>query len=295
MTLQGPILDISCILPTHARPRELRAALDSVASQTTNPLEVLVVLDVDDPQTENVVDDFAQHGFPIKLLTNQAQPGASGSRNLGAACAAGEVLAFLDDDDVWAPSYLATAVAHLQSEDVDMVVTGIRRVRPDGGVQRMVMSAQVEPPKWFDRNPGLTGSNVLLRKAIFDRVGGFDPALPVMNDWDFLVRVLACGARYAVVDDLLVEWRDHDGDRISTPTERRAKGIEAFAAKHRNAMSDHQYAALSGQALGIRRRRSRNPLRRLYYSIKLLCLIGPTEAVRRRIGHYLNIRWRGAE
>jgi GT2 family glycosyltransferase len=229
-----------------------------------------------------VVEDFTRCGHPARLMENNSLPGASGSRNLGASLATGEVLAFLDDDDIWSPTYLATALACLRSDDIEMVITGIRRVRSDGSSQKIVMPMAVDASRIFDRNPGLTGSNIVIRRAAFDHVGGFDPELPVMNDWDLLVRLLSQGTRYAVVDDLLVEWRDYGEDRISTPTERRARGIEAFITKHRAALSKRQYIALARQALGIRRRQSATALGRLYHTVKLLRTVGLGEAIQRR-------------
>jgi glycosyltransferase involved in cell wall biosynthesis len=219
----------------------------------------------------------------VRYLVNTTQPGAAGSRNFGAAHASGDALAFLDDDDVWRPAYLARAGERLQASGLDVVVSGICRLRQDGATQAIVMPARIAPSALLDRNPGLTGSNVVIRRAAFERIGGFDARLPVMNDWDFLIRLLAGGTEYAVVDDLLVEWREHEGERISTPTTRRASGIEAFIAKHRGSMSERQHANLASEALGIRRRRSDSLVEKCRHALALIHLLGLREVVRRRL------------
>jgi hypothetical protein len=215
---------------------------------------------------------------------NLAHPGASGSRNAGVAASQAEFVAFLDDDDAWRPEYLARAGEELARASADAVISGLCRIRHDGSIQHIVM-----PPlhaiqgRLFERNFGMTGSNLVIRRSAFERVAGFDPALPVFNDWDFLIRMVTAGVPYCVVPDLTVEWREHAGDRLSTPTLRRAAGIEGFVAKHAAAMPALNRRNLIADALGIRRRNARSPLARVVLAAKLLRLLGLREALERRL------------
>ena len=109
---------VSVIIPTRDRPDLLRRAVASVRAQTLSPTEVIVVDDDGGVAAAPPLADPA-----VQVVGNDRARGASGARNCGAASARGSVLAFLDDDDAWAPTYLATAVAKLAAERLDVVCT----------------------------------------------------------------------------------------------------------------------------------------------------------------------------
>lgn len=276
---------IACVIPTHGRPEYLTQALGGILAQTSAPAEVVVVDDLDDARTAAVVAAAARQApFPVRHVVNRVGGGASGSRNAGAAASTAPVLAFLDDDDAWRPDYLSQACDTLRQTGAEVVISGLVRFRQDGVVQDIVM-----PPlrdvanRMYEKNFGMTGSNLMITRAAFERVGGFDPKLPVFNDWDFLIRMIKAGVAYVTLADLLVEWREHGGDRISTPTLRRAAGIETFIAKHEADMPPIQRRNLIADALGIRRRNARSILGRAALAARLFCLLGPREAISRRL------------
>jgi glycosyltransferase involved in cell wall biosynthesis len=264
----------------------LSRSLDSALQQSLSPAEVIVVDDFDDKSTAAVVMVTAlRTEIPLRRVVNRLASGASGSRNAGAAASRAEFIAFLDDDDVWLPEHLARAMAELDRSGADAVISGLRRIRHDGGIQPIVIPPRAEiEGRLFDKNFGMTGSNLVIRRSAFERIGGFDPALPVFNDWDFLIRMIAAGIGYGVVQELTVEWREHEGDRISTPTLRRAAGIESFIAKHDADMPALNRRDLMALALGIRRRNAGSVFSRLMLAAKLLRLLGPREALGRRLG-----------
>jgi GT2 family glycosyltransferase len=221
---------------------------------------------------------------PMRRVLNRLNPGASGSRNAGAAASRAEFVAFLDDDDAWRPQYLARAMAELEHSGADAVISGLCRIKHDGSIQPIVIPHRAEiAGRMFDKNFGMTGSNLVIRRSAFERVGGFDSALPVFNDWDFLIRMIAAGVEYSVVPELTVEWREHEGDRISTPSLRRAAGIENFVAKHGHIMPPVNRRDLTAVALGIRWRNAESIVGRLMMAAKLLRLLGLREALGRRL------------
>ncbi len=245
----------------------------------------MVVDDLDDGPTAAIVQVSAlRTEIPLRRILNRSNPGASGSRNAGAAASTAELLAFLDDDDVWRPEYLASAMAELDRTGADAVISGLCRIKHDGSTQPIIMPPREAIRKQlFDKNFGMTGSNLVIRRSAFECLGGFDPALPVFNDWDFLIRMISHGFEYCVVKDLTVEWREHEGDRISTPSLRRAVGIEAFIAKHAAAMPSINRRDLTAVALGIRWRNAGSLVGRLLWAAKLVRLLGPREALGRRL------------
>ena len=275
----------ACIIPTHGRPGHLSRALESVLQQSHLPAEIIVVDDLDDGPTAAVVQVSAlRTEIPMRRVLNRENSGASGSRNAGVAASRAEFVAFLDDDDAWRPQYLARAMAELEHSGADAVISGLCRIKYDGSIQPIVIPHRAEiAGRMFDKNFGMTGSNLIIRRTAFERVGGFDPALPVFNDWDFLIRMVAAGVEYGVVPELTVEWREHEGDRISTPSLRRAAGIENFIAKHGGVMPPVNRRDLTAVALGIRWRNAGSLIGRLRMAAKLLRLLGLREAIGRRL------------
>jgi glycosyltransferase involved in cell wall biosynthesis len=275
----------ACIIPTHGRPGHLSRSLESVLQQSHAPAEIIVADDLDDGPTAAVVQVSAlRTEIPLRRVVNRLNPGASGSRNAGAAASRAEFVAFLDDDDAWRPQYLARAMAALEHSGADAVISGLCRIRHDGSIQPIVIPHRAEiAGRLFEKNFGMTGSNLVIRRSAFERVGGFDPGLPVFNDWDFLIRMIGAGVEYGVVPELTVEWREHEGDRISTPSLRRAAGIETFIAKHGQAMPPINRRDLTAAALGIRWRNAGSLVARLRTAAKLLRLLGVREAVGRRL------------
>lgn len=277
-------MKISVIIPTHERPELLKEALESVARQELLPAEVWVVDDADDVLTRQTVQASAdQWPVPIHYVRNDAAPGACGSRNLGAFLSGGEWLAFLDDDDLWQPGFLSQTAARARQDNIDLVMSGLQRQeagRPD--------TARFTPDNMtgstvLQFRSSMTGSNFLIRATRFAAVRGFDPAMTVFNDWDFLIRLLRDGTRYTVVHDPLVLWRDHAGDRIATPTARRADGIDKFLARYGRELPPAMRRELRTTALGIRRRCTAQPYRYLELSVALAWAHGPA-ALNRLIG-----------
>lgn len=269
------MMTISAVLPTHRRPVLLAEALRSVLDQTRLPDEIVVVDDADDPATRACVDDFAAGaGVPVRYALNTACPGACGSRNLGAFLAAGDWIAFLDDDDRWHPAFLECLSA-CASADVPLLLSGLLRF--EHGRRPVARSTEegLTPANVLHHRSSMTGSNFLVSAELFCAVRGFDPAFTVFNDWDLFVRLVRHGARYAVVPEPLVEWRDHDGPRIATPSPRRAEGIEAFLRRYASELPPAMRRELRTTALGIRRRHAGQRWRYAALSLALAAAHGP--------------------
>jgi glycosyltransferase involved in cell wall biosynthesis len=115
------------VIPTYKRPKGLVRAVDSALSQT---YEDLIVVVVDDggglpdllPDPRLVWASLSRNSATVGLV-----------RNVGIDLADSEFIAFLDDDNVWTPDHVATAVAALQDDPtLAAVYTSVRRIRPDG-------------------------------------------------------------------------------------------------------------------------------------------------------------------
>ena len=111
---------VSVVVPLFNKERWVRRALDSIAAQTFGDFEVIVVDDGSTDKSAAVVAEYADPRFRLIRQTN-AGPGAARNRGLREAVA--EYVAFLDADDEWLPDYLAFAVQHLETNEVDAVTS----------------------------------------------------------------------------------------------------------------------------------------------------------------------------
>ena len=235
---------VTAVVPTCNRPVLLRRALSSIAAQELPPAEMIVV-DDGDVANEHITREAAeQSGLKgIRVIANSHAKGASGARNTGADLAASELLAFLDDDDEWLPSYLSQAVGQCNWSELDVVCTPLL-CQFDDGVDRLAKSApdRLAPDLFLTRNPGLGGSNLIIRKSLYREIGGFDESLPSCNDLDLGIRLsLRGGIRYLNLQQRLVRFYQHAGPKLGTPAgEAMQVGIRRFYELHAHRMSDSQ-------------------------------------------------------
>lgn len=224
---------ISVVVPTCDRPTLLGEALASVFGQSLKPAETLVV--------DDGILPLAPLPFGVCAMRTTGRLGASSARNLGAEAATGDYLAFLDDDDWWAPSYLEEAAERLRA-GADVVLTAFlkeRRIEDTWvTVPEKTPPEALSPQDFFVRNPGLRGSNIVIRRSLFLAIGGFDPRLASHNDLDFGIRLFRhAGLVYRQNPSPLVHFRVHDGSRLSTAgSTANVSGARAFLLKHRDAM-----------------------------------------------------------
>lgn len=225
----------TCVIPTHGRAHLLVDALASVAAQTVAPLEVLVVSDMDDPESERIV--AASSVAAIARFVRSSPNGASNSRNTGAAAATGTHIAFLDDDDEWLPEHLELARDALIATGSDATASWFDvfgdGYRHEG--ERIVDG--LTAPRVIAKNWGSTGSNLVVSRTAFDAIDGFDGELTTKNDTDFFYRLLRSGATYAAIPQVTMLQRKHSSGQLTDKSERRAVGNERYLRKHRAALT----------------------------------------------------------
>ena len=273
--------EISVVIPTHLRPALLQEAIDSVLAQTLPPREIVVVDDADDPDTKEVVARSSRASSnTIRHIANAAG-GVCHSRNLGASATTGAWIAMLDDDDTWAPSFLKELSDRLATSGANMAIGGL--VRHEGHLEPTLRHQldDLTSKNVLKQNGSLTGSNFVISRSSYEKIGGFDPTVPVFNDWDFFVRFLDAGYNYIVARGPLAHWKDHSGPRIATPSLKRAAGIQAFIDKYSRRMSKQVYRDLRTTALGVRRQHANGLLQKVVLSAKLVAAHGLNNTIKR--------------
>ena len=249
---------VTAVVPTCNRPALLRRALCSVAAQEFPPTEVIVIDDGDGTNEHLTRDTVEQSGLKsVRVVANTRAKGASGARNTGAELATGELLAFLDDDDEWLPSYLSQAVDHCNWSALDVVCTPLL-CQFDDGADRLSKGApdQLAPELFLTRNPGFGGSNLIIRRSLYRDIGGFDESLPSCNDLDLGIRLsLRGGVRYLNLQQRLVRFYQHTGPKLGTPaSEAMQVGIRRFYELHGHRMTTlqrQQFRAMARRFFGV--------------------------------------------
>ncbi|AEH36966.1 glycosyltransferase family 2 protein [Halopiger xanaduensis] len=192
MAAQTPL--VSVIVPTYNRPERLVRSLESIAEQTYDELEIVVVDDCSETPASEAIEPLRDE-FPYELVVirHDENRGANAARNTGIREASGEFLAFLDDDDEWAPSKVRRQVAAFRRapEDVGLVYTALQLVDDDGEEIRTTdasVSGDVTRTL-LCRNAIGSFSCVMVRNAAVDDAGLLDEEFPSWQDLDWYIRI----------------------------------------------------------------------------------------------------------
>jgi len=201
---------VSVIIPAHNYGRFIGAAIESVVSQTRAPLEVLVVDDGSTDDTEEKVRAFSE----VKYFRKE-RGGVSSARNLGVSNSRGEYIAFVDADDTWVSTKLEKQLDKFrQDTEIGLVHCGVRRIdTATGEINWFEMSGAegwVIDDLVLYQGPQIMGpgSTIVVRRDVFEDVGGYDQNLTHGEDWEFCVRV-AKKYKIGFVEEALVNYRGH--------------------------------------------------------------------------------------
>jgi len=183
---------VSVITAAYNAEAFLATTLGCVGAQTFGDFEHLVIDDGSKDGTAEVVRRVMAEDPRVRLI-QQTNRGLAATRNAGLGAAHGELIAFLDHDDVWHPQKLALQVALLDATPAAGVASCYSAVTGADGAQlgwRFGGNADGdvywEMLEW-DMVSG--GSVALCRRTGFERVGGFDESLPMRSDWDMWIRL----------------------------------------------------------------------------------------------------------
>lgn len=228
---------VSVVLPTHNRPELLNEALQSLTDQTFSDWEAIVVDDASVP----AVDGAAlcrQFGPRVNLQRHATGLGGAAAKNTGIRSATAPILAFLDDDDLYAPQFLARAADVLsRHSDLDGLFMGVswfgfRQTLAAEESQR-AMDHTLSLAEGIERESGLLVfgphlfttllqmvpmpfQRVVVRRAALNRIGGYEPHC-VLWDCDWAIRATAI-CHFGLVLDRLYHQRVQGQGTSSQPS-----------------------------------------------------------------------------
>lgn len=193
---------VSVIVAVRNGADYLAEALSSIRSQTLPPAEVLVVDDDSSDGTVSVAESFEG----VRVVRQQGK-GLAGARNQGLALASHPYVAFLDHDDRWLPDKLALQLGLLEQEaDIAYCICQLRFLSPQG--------EPIVPPAYragaARSFPAVTPGGLVARRALFERIGGFDPAYRIGCDAAWFTAARDAGIPWRLLKEELLEKRLHD-------------------------------------------------------------------------------------
>jgi glycosyltransferase involved in cell wall biosynthesis len=237
--------DITVVVPTHNRWHLLPLTLRAILGQRNVNFEVVVV---DDGSSEKATGRVAElDDARVRVIRHGHPSGVSTARNDGADEAAGEWLAFCDDDDLWAPDKLARQLAAASDSGRTWCYGGA--VRIDSTLRIMGGTPPPRPEEVARRMPSWNvmpggSSNVIVRADTFRSAGRWDAGLINLADWDLWARLARHGPP-ACVAAPLVGYRIHLGN-ASADTElvlREARVLDGRYGARLNYGELHHYLA----------------------------------------------------
>ena len=206
---------VSVIIPAYNRADLLPQAIASVLAQTYRDFEVIVV---DDGSTDDTAAVAEQFGRAVRVI-RQANAGEGAARNRGIVAATGELIAFLDSDDLWLPTKLARQVDFFKNDlSIGLVYTDAVAFHGKTGRVLWRFSERFQPHQGWVGRPLLQRcfiavSTVMARTEVVDEVGRFNESHAIRNyqDWDLWLRI---AARWPIgyIPLVLARWRVHSGN-----------------------------------------------------------------------------------
>lgn len=233
---------ISVVMAAKDYARFIREAIDSVLAQTVADWELIVIDDGSSDGTEAVVRPYLMDRRIQYARSDRL--GQSRAKNLGLHLSSGEFVAFLDADDAWLPTKLERQLALFRANPALGVCFSGRRIIDEAGNEHQ----PAPPPTPDQRGDVLTAvfrknfvcfSSVMVRRAVFDHVGGFDPELDLAIDYDLWLRV-AAHHPFDFVPAPLVLYRTGHGnlskklsDRVATAVSVMTRAVFRRGLRHR--------------------------------------------------------------
>jgi glycosyltransferase involved in cell wall biosynthesis len=225
LPLDSDTVLITTVIPLYNGAPFIREAIQSVLDQTRAPDEIIVVDDGSTDAGPDIVADMART-HPIRLIRTQ-NSGQSAARNLGVDHAHGDLIAFLDQDDVWYPNHLAELVVPFfekRHRELGWSYSDLDEINESGGMVgcRIISGANLIHPKpnlvtCLKHDMFILPSASLVSRQAFLKVGGFDERLSGYEDDDLFLRLFQAGFDHVFLAQSLSKWRIYQTSSSYSP------------------------------------------------------------------------------
>ncbi|HEY8353177.1 MAG TPA: glycosyltransferase family A protein [Sphingomonadales bacterium] len=227
---------ISVVIPAYNAERTVAETLDSVLAQSMQDFEIIVVNDGSRDATGAILDFYAErHPGKVRVI-HQENTGQARARNNGIAAARGRYIAFNDADDIWAPEKLERQLRFLEDNpEYGLCYTEGMTIDEKGRKKEPFGATREFTGRCFEtlitRN-NIIGSSVMVRRAVLDDVGVFNPELRACENWELWTRI-ARKYPIACIDEKLSFYRQHGGNMSKDIDRMRENRIAAIQHNRR--------------------------------------------------------------
>ena len=215
-------MKISVIIPTYNRKHTLQRAIDSVLSQTYEPLELIIV----DDGSEDGTKEWVLENYPSIQYTYQPNNGVSSARNKGIQISQGSWIALLDSDDQWMPEKLEYQRRAIE-EKRDSFFCHTNEIWIRNGVRVNQMKKHKKYGGAIFKHCldicRISPSSTLIKKEVFESAGVFDESLTVCEDYDLWLRITAKFNILFLDEPLIKKYGGHQDQLSKVP-----EGIEQY-------------------------------------------------------------------
>jgi glycosyltransferase involved in cell wall biosynthesis len=211
------VRNVSVCIPCYNEGRYLDAAVRSVVRQTAfdRIREIIVVDDGSTDDTRQRIQRLRNEGIALTYIAT-SNAGPSAARNRALEKASGEFIAFLDGDDIWSPNKTERQLAKFDDPDVGLVYSDyvdFKDASLDDGmlicVRRLEKKGQALVADFYLNDGPILPSAAILRRAVYELIGGFDERFRMAEDTDYWLRVALAGYQFRHVAGGLVRKRKH--------------------------------------------------------------------------------------
>jgi glycosyltransferase involved in cell wall biosynthesis len=200
---------LSIVIPTHNRVGLLRQTVASALAQDSDDFELVIVDDASEDGTWEYLSGLDR----VRAFRNPTRLGLAANWNRAISLSRGQYVFLLQDDDLAEPSLVSTLAAEAGPE---LICFASCHINGDGGNPQMYWQSErrlVEPPALvleFAANVPFSATQLIFRRAVFDRLGGMDETYPIGSDAEMILRwLLSCTA--LVIPDVLARRRIWEG------------------------------------------------------------------------------------
>lgn len=214
---------VSVIIATYRRDTAFEKALFSLAEQTYQNFEIVVVDDNANKEWNKKVQDIVEKfkaenkQIPLTHIVNSENRGSAKTRNAGIEAAKGEYITFLDDDDIYLPKKIETQVQNVSESDADFGITDLY-LYSEGGilvdkrVRTYIKNTDEQALLKYHLMHHITGTDTLMfRKSYLEKIGGFDP-IDVGDEFYLVQKAILGGGKFSYLNGCYVKAHVHTGE-----------------------------------------------------------------------------------
>ena len=247
---------VSVVIPCYNAAKFLEKTVNSVFSQTYSDYELILI---DDGSTDNTAEIINSYGGKVRAKFTPNR-GASSARNLGTSLATGNFIQYLDADDILLPNALAKRITALEQTDTDISYSNWQKLEENLSgdfelgelITRKIEDINEDPEIAIFTDFWGPPASLMYRKAIVDKIGGWNESLPIIQDARFLLDASLFGAKFVHVAEIDSYYRVHKKNSLSKRSRtafaqdcfNNACQVENFWLQRKGKISEEQRNAL---------------------------------------------------